>query len=90
MIDNIGAAMEALVYGAEKVSTTKHSRCQMRLDTAQNAVTTWPDDDCQKAIGLLDHEIPQVTPVQCKLFDKLFQRHACQLLQNVRTRPTRP
>jgi hypothetical protein len=44
------AAMEALVYGAEKVSTTKHRQFQLRLNSARQALTTWSDADCKKAI----------------------------------------
>jgi len=49
-IHKICAAMEALVYGAEKVSTTKHRLFQVRLNRAQQASTTWSDADRQKAI----------------------------------------
>jgi len=38
----------------------------------------------------LEHETDQVTPVQCELFNKLFQHHERQLLQEVGTRATGP
>jgi hypothetical protein len=74
-IHRIRAAMEALVYGAEKVSTTKHRVFQVRLNRAQQAATNWSDADRQKAFERLDREIHQVTPEKRKVFDKLFHRH---------------
>jgi len=71
----ICAAMEALEYGAEKVSTTKCRQFQPHLNRAQQAATTLLDVDCQTAIECLEREIHQATPVKCKLFDKLFQHH---------------
>jgi hypothetical protein len=44
-IHEIHAAMEALVYGAEKVSTTKLRQFQVRLNRAQQAAFTWSDTD---------------------------------------------
>jgi hypothetical protein len=38
----------------------------------------------------LEHEIHQVTPAKCKLFNKLCQCHEWQLFQDVRTRATGP
>jgi hypothetical protein len=38
----------------------------------------------------LEREIHQVTPAKCKLFDKLFERHERQQLQEVRTKATGP
>jgi hypothetical protein len=35
-------------------------------------------------------EIHQVTPAKCKLFDKLFQHHERQLLQEVEPNATGP
>jgi hypothetical protein len=87
-IYKIQAAMEALVYGAEKVSTPKRRQFQVRLNRARQAATTWSDADCQKAIERLEREIHQVTPAKRKLFDKLFQRHKRQLLQEVGTKTT--
>ena len=49
-IHKIRAAMEAVVYGVEKVSTTKRRLFQERLNRAQQAATTWSDADRQKAI----------------------------------------
>ena len=49
-IHMIHAAMKALVYGAEKVSTTKHSQFQVCLNGARQAATTWSDAERQKAI----------------------------------------
>ena len=86
----ICAALEALVYGAEKVSTTKCRQFQVCLNRAQQAETTWLDADRQQAIERLERKIHQVTPAKCKLFTKLFQRHKRQLLQEVMTRATGP
>jgi hypothetical protein len=44
-IHEIHAAMEALVYGAEKVSTTKLRQFQVRLNRAQQVAFTWSDTD---------------------------------------------
>jgi hypothetical protein len=49
-IHKICAAMEALVYGSENVSTTECRLFQMRLNRARQAATTWSDADRQKAI----------------------------------------
>jgi len=49
-IHKIRAAMEAHVYGAEKVSTTKCRQFQVRLHWARQAATAWSDADRQKAI----------------------------------------
>jgi hypothetical protein len=89
-IHKIRAAMEALVYGAEKVSTTKCSLFQVHLNRSQQAATTWSDADHQKAIERLRREIHQATPSKGKLLDKLFQCHERQLLQEVRTKATSP
>jgi len=89
-IHKIRAAMETLVYGAEKVSSTKHRQFQVHLNRAWQPATTWPDADRQKAIERLECEIHQVTPPKCKLFDKLFQRHERQRLQEVGTEATSP
>jgi hypothetical protein len=61
-IHKIRAAMEAVVYGAEKVSTTKRRQFQVRLNRARQAATTWSDADRQKAIERLEREIHLVTP----------------------------
>jgi len=39
------AAMEALLYGAEKVSSTKRSQFQEHQNIARQAATTWSDTD---------------------------------------------
>jgi len=89
-IHKIRAAMEAVVYGAEKVSTTKHRQFQVHLNRARQAATTWSDADRQKAIERLEREIHQMTPAKRKLFDKLYECHERQLLQEVGTKATGP
>ena len=69
------AAMEAVLYRAEKVSTTKHRPFHVRLNPARHAATTWSDADHQKAIEHLECELYQVTPAWRKLFSKLFECH---------------
>jgi len=86
----ICAAMGALVYGAEKVSSTKQRQFQVRLNRARQAPTTWSDADRQKAIERLELEIHQVTPAKRKHSDKLFQHHERQLLQDIGTKATLP
>jgi len=44
-IHEIHAAMEALVYGTEKVSTIKVGQFQVRLNRARQAAITWSDAD---------------------------------------------
>jgi len=78
------------VYGAEKVSTTKCRQFQVRLTRARQSATTWSDADSQKAYERLEREIHQVTPAKRKLFDRLFQCHERQLLQEVGTKATSP
>jgi len=82
--------MEAVVYGAEKVSTTKRRQFQVCPKRARHAATTWSDADHQKAMEWLEREIDQVTPAQRKLFDILFECHDQQLLQEVETEATEP
>jgi len=82
--------MEALVYGAEMVSTTKLTQFQVRLNRARQAATSWSDVDRQKAIEWLEREIHQVTPAKCKLINILFQNHERQLVQEVETKGTVP
>jgi len=89
-IHMIHMAMEALMYGAEKVSTTKHRQFQVQLNRARQLATTWSDDNPQKAIEQLESKIHQVTPAKCKFFDKLFDRQGRQLLQDVGTKATGP
>jgi hypothetical protein len=89
-IHTIRASMDAVVYAAEKVSTTKGRQFQVRLNRARQAAMTWSDADSQNAIEWLDHNIHQVTPAKLKLSDKLFERHEPQLLQAVQTKATGP
>ena len=89
-IHKIRAAMEVVVYGAEKVPATKRRQFQVRLNRTRQAATTWSDAYRQKAIEQLEREIHQVTPAKCKLFDKLFKRRERQLLQEVGTKVTSP
>jgi len=89
-IHKIRAAMEAVVYEAEKVSKTKCRQFQVRLNRAWQAAMTWSDADRQKAIERLEREIHQVTPAKRKLFDKLFRCHKRQLLEEVGTKATGP
>ena len=89
-IHKIRAGIEVLVDGAEEVSSTKRWQFQVRLNRARQAATTWSDADRQKAIERLEREIHQVTPAKRKLFDKLFQHHEIQLLQEVGTKGTGP
>jgi hypothetical protein len=86
----ICSVMKALVYGAEKISTTQLRQFQVGLNSTRKAGTTCSDANCQKAIEQLKHEIHQVTPAVSTLFDKLFQRNKQQLLQEVGTRATGP
>jgi len=89
-IHKICAAMEVQVYGAAKVTTTKRRRFQVHLNRARQVATTWSDADRHSAIERLERKIHQVTPVKCKLFDKLFQHDKRQLLQEVGTKATGP
>jgi len=82
--------MEALVYGAEKVSSTKHTQFGICLNRARQAATTWSDADRQKPIERLQHKIHQVTLAKRKLFDESFQHHQRQQLQEVGTKATSP
>jgi hypothetical protein len=86
----IRGAMESFVYGAGKVSSTKHSQFQVYLHTARRAATTWSDADGQKAIERLAREFHHVTPAKFMLVKKLFQHGELQLLQGVRTETTCP
>jgi len=71
----IRAAMEALVYGAEKPSSTQRRQFQVRLNRAWQATTTRSDAEHQKAIERLEREIHPVTPAKHMLFDKSLQYH---------------
>ena len=79
-IYKIPAAMEALVCGAEKVSTTERRQFQVCLNRARQAATTWSDADCKKVIEWLERDIHQVTPAKRKSFDPLFQRRERQIV----------
>jgi len=74
-IDMISAAMEALLYGAERVSTIIHRQFQIHLNRPQQAATTWSDADHPKAIEQLKHIIHQATPAKRKLVNHLVQCH---------------
>ena len=89
-IHMICVAREAVAYGAEKVSTTKRRQCQVRLNRAQQAATTWSDADHHETIERLKREIDQVTPAKRKSFKELFWHHERQLLQAVVTKVTGP
>jgi len=89
-IHKVHAAMEVLVYVAEKFTTSKWSQFQVRLNWAQQAATKWSNANRQRAIEQLEPEIHQMTPVKCKLFNKLFPHHEWQLLQEVGTKATGP
>jgi hypothetical protein len=69
-IHNIRAAMEALVYAAEKFSTIKLTQFHMRLNSTQQVATKWSDADHQKTIEQLDREIHQMSSAKHKVFDK--------------------
>jgi len=89
-IHTIRAAMAGLVYRAGKVTTSKRRQFQVRLNRAQLGATKWSEADRQRAMERLEHEIYHMTPVKHKLFDKLFQHHELQLLQEVWTKATGP
>jgi len=89
-IHKIPATMEVQLYGAEKVTTSKRNQFQVRLKRARQAATIWSDADRQMTIERLEREMHQWTPVRRKLFDKVFQHHERQLLQEVGTKATGP
>jgi hypothetical protein len=82
--------MEAVVCGTENVCSTKHRQFQVRLNSSRQAATTWADADRPKAIDPLERDLHQVTPATRKLFDKVLQHHARQVLQEVGTMATGP
>jgi len=86
----IRAALEALVYWAEKVSSTKRKQFQVGLNRAWQEVTSWSAADYQQVRERLESEIHQVTPAKRKPFDKLFQHLERPLLQEVGTKATGP
>jgi len=59
-----GVAMEAQVYGLEKVTTEKRRQIQIRQNTAWHAGMQWSDADRQSAKELLECEVFHVTPVK--------------------------
>jgi hypothetical protein len=69
-IHKIHAAMEVLVHGADKVTTSKRRQFQVRLKLARQAATKWSGADRDRAIERLEREIHQMRPVKQKLFDK--------------------
>jgi len=87
-IHKIRAAMVVQLYGAGKVITSKQRQFQVRLNRARLAATIWSDAVRQRANERLEREIHQVKPAKRKLFDKLFEHHERQLLQEVGTRET--
>jgi len=64
-IHKLHAAMKALVYGAETVSTTGSTQSQVHLNRVQQTATHGSDVDCQKAIEQLEREIHQLTLLKC-------------------------
>jgi len=82
--------MEALVYGAEKVTTTKHRQFQVHRNRAWQAAAIWSNADRQKAIEQMVHEIYQVAPLKHNLFNKLLKHQKRQQLQKVRNKATAP
>jgi len=89
-IHKICAAMEVQMYGAEKITTSKHRQFQVGQNRAQQVATIWSDADRQRAFEQLERQFHQVIPAKCKLFDKLFQHHERHLLQDVGTKATGP
>ena len=89
-IHKIHTAMQIQLYRAENFTTSKRREFQEHLSRARQAATIWSNADRQRAIERLEHEIHQVTPTECKLFDKLFQHYERQLLQEVGTKATSP
>ena len=69
-IHKIHATMEGQLYGAQKVTTSKRRKYQVRLNRARHSVTIWADADRQRAIERLECEILPMTYTKRKLFDK--------------------
>jgi hypothetical protein len=61
-IHKIPAAMEAVVYGGEKVATTKCRQFQVPLNRSRQAATTWSDADCQNANRAIGARNPSGDP----------------------------
>jgi len=89
-IHKIHATMEGQLYGAQKVTTSKRRKYQVRLNRARHSVTIWADADRQRAIERLECEILPMTYTKRKLFDKWIWHHECQLLQEAGTEATGP
>jgi len=89
-IQKIRDAMELQVYRTEKITTSKHRQFQVRLNKARQAATIWSEADHQETIDQLECQIHQVTTAKRKLFDKSFQHHERQPLQEVGTKVTSP
>jgi len=67
--------MEIQVYGAEKVTTSRHRQFQVRLNRAWQAATIWSNADWQSANERMEQEIHQVTAAKHEHLNKLFQHH---------------
>jgi len=63
---------------------------QVCLNRSWQVATKWSDADRQRTKEQLERKFHQLTFVKCKLFDKLFQYHLQQLLQEVGTMATGP
>jgi len=86
----IRPAMNPIVYWSEKDSTIHCRQCQVWLSTARYAARNWWDVQGRKEIERLEHQIHPVTTVKRRHFNKLFQHHGPQLLQEVATKATGP
>jgi len=89
-IVNVRVPMEVGLYVADCFSVSKQSQFPLCLNRTRHAATIRSDADWQRAIEQLESEIQWVTPAERKLFDKLFQHHERQLLQEVGTKATSP
>ena len=79
-IHQMHTSMEVPVYGPEKFTPTKRREFQVHQNRAHLTATKWSDADCQSGNERLEHDIHQVTPDKCTLFDKLFQHCVQQKL----------
>jgi len=89
-IHKLRVAMEVQVYGAAKVTTSKQTQYPVYLTRARQAESKWSQVDRKRAIERLERKLNQITVVKSKLFDKLFQYHERQRLQQVGTKATGP
>jgi len=89
-IQNFHAAMQVLLYMADKLSTTKCRQSQVQLNGAHTGKTTWLDAHYRMAIAQLMLKIHQVTPVECSHCNQLVQHHERQWLQEVGTKTSGP